>query len=31
MRFALAELEPQIRARAPDIVKVSVRVAPAQR
>ena len=31
MRFALAELEPQIRARQPDIVKVTVRVAPAKR
>jgi len=31
MRFALAELEPRIRERQPDIVKVRVRVAPAKR
>jgi hypothetical protein len=31
LRFALAELEPVIRARAPDIVKITVRVAPAKR
>ncbi len=31
VRFALAELEPQIRARQPDIVKIIVRVAPAAR
>jgi hypothetical protein len=31
IRFALAELEPRIRAHQPDIVKVTVRVAPANR
>ena len=31
VRFALVELEDRIRARAPDIVKISVRVAPAKR
>jgi hypothetical protein len=31
VRFALAELEPQIHARQPDIVKITVRVAPANR
>jgi len=31
VRFALAELEQQIRARQPDIVKITVRVAPAAR
>ena len=31
LRFALAELEPRIRAHHPDIVKVTVRVAPANR
>jgi hypothetical protein len=31
LRFALVELEDRIRARAPDIVKISVRVAPANR
>jgi hypothetical protein len=31
VRYALVELEERIRARAPDIVKISVRVAPADR
>jgi hypothetical protein len=31
LRFALAELEQQIQARQPDIVKITVRVAPANR
>jgi hypothetical protein len=31
VRFALVELEERIRARAPDIVKITVRVAPATR
>jgi hypothetical protein len=31
IRFALAELEDRIRARQPDIVKITVRVAPANR
>jgi hypothetical protein len=31
MRYALAAIEPAIRARAPDIVKVTVRVSPAGR
>ena len=31
LRFALAELEPLVRARQPDIVKITVRVAPASR
>lgn len=31
VRFALAELEESIRARQPDIVKITVRVAPASR
>ena len=31
MRFALADLEERIRTRQPDIVKVTVRVAPAKR
>jgi hypothetical protein len=31
VRFALVELEDRIRARAPDIVKITVRVAPANR
>ena len=31
MRFAVAALEPEIQARAPDIVKVIVRVSPAGR
>jgi len=29
LRFAVAALEPQVQARSPDIVKVSVRVSPA--
>ena len=31
LRFALAALEPRLRERAPDIVKVVVRVSPAGR
>ena len=31
LRYALAALAPQLQARAPDIVKVNVRVAPAGR
>ena len=31
LRFALAALEPQLRARQPDIVKLTVRVAPSGR
>jgi hypothetical protein len=31
VRYAMAALEPQLRAHAPDIVKVRVRVAPAGR
>lgn len=29
LRFAVAALEPQVHARSPDIVKVTVRVSPA--
>jgi len=31
VRYAMAALEPQLRAHAPDIVKVTVRVSPAGR